>query len=322
MVSIQSNARSTSGILELRRLEVTMFDGFSDEVVDLGDVQLSVRFGGDGPPLLLIHGHPRTSATWHRVAPRLAAAGFTVVCPDMRGYGRSSKARLRDNHRQQTKRAVADDLAALMMQLEHDQYAVIGHDRGSHVAFRLAMDHPSRVSRLVIINAVPIIEALERCDARVAERWSDWFFYAQPELPERAICADPVAWYRPDAERMGAENYAELVEAINDPETVRAMLEDYRAGLSIDREADRADRLAGRTIGCPTLLLWSSQGDIEPLFGDPLAIWKQWAEDIHGFPIDSGPQMAEENPGDLVKALTDFLEDPTEQPALWEATGT
>ena len=299
-----------------------MFDGFPDEVVDLGDVQLRVRFGGDGPPLLLIHGHPRTSATWHRVAPRLVAAGFTVVCPDMRGYGRSSKARLRDYHRQQTKRAVADDLAGLMTQLEHDQFAVVGHDRGGHVAFRLAMDHPSRVSRLVIINAVPIIEALERCDARVAERWSDWFFYAQPELPERAICADPVAWYRPEAERMGAENYAELVEAINDPETVRAMLEDYRAGLSVDREADRADRLAGRTIGCPTLFLWSSRGDIETLFGNPLAIWKQWAEDIHGFPIDSGPQMAEENPGDLVKALTDFLEDPTEQPALWEATGT
>jgi haloacetate dehalogenase len=298
-----------------------MFEGFADEMVDLGDVQLRVRFGGGGPPLLLIHGHPRTSATWHRVAPRMASAGFTVVCPDMRGYGQSSKPRLRDDHRQQTKRAVADDLAELMTQLGHDQFAVVGHDRGSHVAFRLAMDHPSQVKRLVIINAVPIIEALERCDARVAERWSDWFFYAQPELPERVICADPVAWYRPDAEQMGPENYAELVEAIKDYETVRAMVEDYRAALRVDRDADRADRLAGRTIGCPSLLLWSSRGDIEELFGDPLAIWKQWAEDLRGFPIASGPQVPEENPDDLVKALTEFLMDPAEQPALWEAQG-
>jgi haloacetate dehalogenase len=299
-----------------------MFEGFSDEMVDLGDVQLRVRCGGYGSPLLLIHGHPRTSATWHRVAPRLAAAGFCVVCADMRGYGRSSKPRLRDDHRQQAKRAVADDLAKLMTQLGHDQFAVLGHDRGSHVAFRLAMDHPSHVSRLVIINAVPIIEALERWDARVAERWFDWFFYAQPELPERVISADPMAWYRPDSERMGAENYAEVVEAINDPETVRAMLEDYRAALSVDRDADRADRLAGRTISCPTLLLWSSQGDIETLFGDPLAIWKAWAEDLHGSPIESDPQIAEDNPGDLVKAVTEFLGDPAEQPALWEAPGT
>jgi haloacetate dehalogenase len=298
-----------------------LFEGFTDEMVNLGDVQLRVRLGGDGPPLLLIHGHPRTSATWHRVAPRLAAAGYAVVCPDMRGYGQSSRPRIRDDHRQQAKRAVADDLAALMMQLEHDQFAVVGHDRGSHVAFRLAMDHPSHVTRLVIINAVPIIEALERCDARLAERWFDWFFYAQPELPERVIGADPVAWYRPSADQMGAENFAELVNAINDPETVRAMLEDYRAGLSVDREADRADRLAGRTIGCPTLVLWSSDGDIEVLFDDPLAIWKAWADDPRGFSVEAGPQIAEDNPGGLVKALTDFLVDPAEQPELWEAQG-
>ena len=185
-----------------------MFEGFTDEMVDLGEVQLRVRFGGDGPPLLLIHGHPRTSATWHRVAPRLASAGFTVVCPDMRGYGRSSKPIIQDDHRQQAKRVVADDLARLMTELGHAQFAAIGHDRGGQVGFRLAMDHPSRVTRLVIINAVPIIEALERCDARVAERWFDWFSYAHPERAERVITADPVAWYRPEAQLMGEENCA------------------------------------------------------------------------------------------------------------------
>jgi haloacetate dehalogenase len=286
-----------------------MFEGFTDELVDVGEVQIRVRFDGNGPPLLLIHGHPRTSATWHRVAPRLVSAGFTVVCADMRGYGRSSKATIRDDHRQQAKRAVADDLARLMRELDHDQFAVVGHDRGGQVGFRLAMDHPSRVTRLVIINSVPIIEALERCDARVAERWFDWFFYARPGLPERVITADPVAWYRPDAQLMGEENCAELIEAINDPETVRAMLEDHRAGLSVDREADRADRLAGRTIGCPTLVLWSSRGELEVLFDDPLALWKAWADDLHGSCIESGAQVAEDNPGQLVTALIEFVSD-------------
>jgi haloacetate dehalogenase len=292
------------------RLEVTMFEGFADEMVDLGDVWLRVRFAGDGPPILLIHGHPRTAATWHGVAPQLITAGFTVICPDMRGYGRSSKAIVRDSHRQQAKREVADDLADLMSQFDLDQFAVVGHDRGGNVAFRLAMDYPSRVSRLVIIEAVPIIEALERCDARVAERRFDWFFFAQPEVPERVISADPVAWYRPDPYQMGAENYAELIEAINDPGTVRAMLEDYRAALSVDRDAERADRLAGRTIGCPTLVVVAGSGDIETLFGDSLAIWKGWAEDVRVIAIDSGPYIAEENPSALTEALTDFLADP------------
>ncbi len=287
-----------------------MFEGFADEMVNLGDVQLRVRAAGDGPPILLIHGHPRTSATWHRVAPQLITAGFTVVCPDMRGYGQSSKSIIRDSHRQQAKREVADDLAELMAHLDLDQFAVVGHDRGGHVGFRLAMDYPSRVTRLVIIDTVPIIEALERCDARVAERRFDWFFFAQPEVPERVISADPVAWYRPDPYQMGAENYAELVEAINDPETVRAMLEDYRAALSVDRDADRADRLAGRTIGCPTLVVVAGRGDLETLFGDPLAIWKGWAEDVRVSSIDSGPYVAEENPGALTEVLTDFLADP------------
>ena len=209
-------------------------------------------------------------------------------------------------------------LLELMTELDHDQFAVIGHDRGGQVGFRLAMDHPSRVTRLVIINAVPIIEALERCDARVAERWFDWFFYARPELPERVITADPVAWYRPDAHLMGEENCAELIEAINDSETVRAMLEDYRAGLSVDREADRADRLAGRTIGCPTLVLWSSRGDIEVLFDDPLALWKAWTDDLRGCCVESGAQIAEDNPDELVTALTEFLGDSPQEAARHE----
>ena len=136
---------------------------------------------------------------------------------------------------------------------------------------RLALDHPDRVARLVVMDGVPIVEAVDRCDARFAQRWFHWFFFAQPEVPERVITADPLAWYRLDRTAMGEENYAEVVEAVSNPETVRAMLEDYRAGLTVDLAADRADQDAGRRIGCPTLFCWSTRDDLELLYGDPAA---------------------------------------------------
>ncbi|MDG4823400.1 alpha/beta hydrolase [Asanoa sp. WMMD1127] len=285
-----------------------MFEGFTDERIDVGEVELRVRHGGSGFPVLLVHGHPRTGATWHRVAPRLVAQGFTVVCPDMRGYGRSGKAAIRDDHGQQSKRAVAGDLVRLMRALGHDRFAAVGHDRGCYVVLRMALDHPDAVSRLVVMDGVPISEALARCDAAFARDWYHWFFFAQPDKPERAIMADPDAWYsaaRPES--MGAENYSELRAAIHDPATVRAMLEDYRAGLGIDREHEEADRRAGRTVRCPTLFLWSSRDDMEDLYGDPLAVWAPWVDDLRGARIDSGHHQAEENPEALAAALAEFL---------------
>ncbi|MEV2238324.1 alpha/beta hydrolase [Micromonospora sp. NPDC049891] len=177
------------------------------------------------------------------------------------------------------------------------------------MALRLALDHPDTVSRLVVIDGVPISEALARCDATFAQSWYHWFFFAQPDKPERAIGADPDAWYgdkaRPD--RMGVENHREFRQAIHDAATVRAMLEDYRAGLGVDRAHEEADRRAGRTVRCPTLLLWSTRDDLEDLYGDPLAVWRPWADDLRGHPIDSGHHVAEENPDDLTAALYRFL---------------
>jgi haloacetate dehalogenase len=257
--------------------------------------------------VLLVHGHPRTAATWHQVAPLLAAAGFRVVCPDMRGYGRSSTPPVARDHRQQSKRAVADELIELMRALGHENFVPVGHDRGCYVAFRMALDHAEVVTKLVVMDGVPILDALERCDARFAERWYHWFFFAQPETPERVINSDPLAWYRPDPELMGPDNFAELVEAINDPQTVRAMLEDYRAGLGVDREHDLADRSAGRRITCPTLYLWSTRDDMELLYGNPMDVWRGWASDLRGWAIDSGHHMAEENPRAVADSLINFL---------------
>jgi len=285
-----------------------MFDGFDLRMVSVAaDLELRVRTGGSGPPVVLLHGHPRTHTTWHRVAPLLLAAGYTVVCPDLRGYGQSTKPPSAADHAPYSKRAMAGDIRALMANLGHERFAVVGHDRGSYVAFRLAMDAPETVTRLAVLDSVPIAEALARADARFATAWWHWFFFAQHDKPERAILADPDAWYGGDPEVMGAENHADYLRAIHDPATVHAMLEDYRAGLGVDRTADEADRAAGRRISAPTLVLWSNRDDLEYLYGDVLAVWRQWVVDLQGGGVDSGHHMAEEAPAALATWLTEFL---------------
>lgn len=284
-----------------------MFDGFAQERVDVGAASLYVRHGGDGPPVLLLHGHPRTSATWHRVAPRLVEAGFTVVCPDLRGYGRSSKPEPTADHSAHSKRSMAADMVRLMSALGHERFALAGHDRGSYVALRLALDHPAAVSRLAVLDSIPICEHLARADARFATQWWHWFFFAQPQIPERVINADPESWYRGDPVAMGKGNYDEWRQAMRNPETVRAMLEDYRAGLTVDRKHEEADRAAGRKVECPLLVLWSTRDDMEELYGDLLVIWRDWANTVEGHRIESGHHMAEEAPEELAAALGNFF---------------
>jgi haloacetate dehalogenase len=285
-----------------------MFDGFTMERINLGEVELRVRHGGTGSPVLLLHGHPRTHVTWHRVAPLLADR-HVVVCPDLRGYGQSTKPPTVDDHSTYSKRAMARDGVALMRALGHERFAVVGHDRGAYVAQRLALDHPAAVTRLVVLDGVPIGEALARADAKFASAWWHWFFLGQTGKPaERVINADPDAWYRGSAEQMGAEAYQDYRAAIHDPETVHAMCEDYRAGLGVDRAADDADRAAGRRIRCPVLFGWASRDDMVELYGDPAAIWRDWADEVRTVEIDSGHHMAEEAPEQLAGALRDFLD--------------
>ena len=289
-----------------------MFEGFETTYVDTGDATIFARYAGDGPPVLLLHGHPRTSATWHRVAPQLLDRGLSVVCPDLRGYGRSRGPAPTEDHSAHSKRAVAGDMIAVMRSLGHERFGVVGHDRGGPVALRLALDHPEMVSRVAFLDSLPIVEHLDRLTVKFAVDWWHWFFFAQPDKPERAILADPDAWYgarRPGkAEAMGEENHADYLQAISDPDTVRGMVEDYRAGLGVDRAAEEADRAAGRRVACPTLVLWSARDDLEELHGDPLAIWANWTDDLRGGgPIDSGHHMAEEAPEQLAGELTRFL---------------
>jgi haloacetate dehalogenase len=284
-----------------------MFEGFTLERVDVGEAVLRVRHGGSGPPVLLLHGHPRTHATWNMVAPLLAGR-FTVVCPDLRGYGESSKPATAPDHAPYSKRAMAGDCVALMRALGHERFCLAGHDRGTYVAQRLAFDSPGSVRRLCLMEGIPIAEALARCDARFAASWFHWFFFGQTGKPaERFINTDPEAWYTATADHMGAEAFEDYRRAIHDPDTVRAMMEDYRAGLGIDRQYDEADRAAGRRIGCPLLYLWAKQDDMEDLYGDPLAIWRDWASDVRGQSIECGHHMAEEAPAEVAALLAAFF---------------
>jgi haloacetate dehalogenase len=284
-----------------------MFEGFEEWDIDVGAVTLHGRSGGSGPPVVLLHGHPRTHATWHRVAPLLVEGGLAVVCPDLRGYGRSAKPEPDAGHEVYCDRSMASDVLQLMTALGHERFAVVGHDRGSYVAYRLALDYPEQVRALAVLDSVPILEALERADARFAEMWWHWFFFSSPQA-ERVITADPLAWYRPDRQAMGDENYDDLVGAITNPRTVRAMLEDYRAGLHVDRRHDEDDRAAGRTIRCPTLVAWSRDDDMESLYGEPALVWGSWCSGpVRHARIDSGHHMAEENPTQLAARLLGFL---------------
>ncbi len=291
---------------------LAMFDGFDVLDVPTASATIHARAGGQGSPVLLLHGHPRTHATWHRVAPLLAER-HAVVCADLRGYGHSSTPVPATDHTTYSKRAMAGDCVELMRALGHERFAVVGHDRGSYVAFRLAMDHPEVVRSLVVMDSVPIGEALRRCDARFAQLWWHWFFLGNPAAAaERVINLDPDAWYHSDAQRrrMGDDGaWNDFHDAIHNPDVVRAMCEDYRAGLTVDRQHDDEDQANGRRITCPVLVLWSTRDDMETLYGNPVVVWQSWADDVRGHAIASGHHMAEEAPQEVAASLLAFLDE-------------
>ena len=287
-----------------------MFEGFALAHVDVGDLTLRVRTGGSGPPLLLLHGHPQTHAMWNRVAPALAEQ-FSLVMPDLRGYGESSKPPTTHDHSSYAKRTMATDVVRLMDGLGHDTYGVVGHDRGGRVAYRLALDHPDRVTRLAVLDIVPTGDMwrfAERSGKRFGLVEYHWYFLAMPDgLAERVITPSPSAYYFIDGrERFEPAALADYERCVANPETVRAMCEDYRAGAGIDDEIDEADRAAGRRIQCPVLALWAGKDELGTWF-DVLATWRGWADDVTGHAVDSSHYLAEEAPAEVTAALLAFF---------------
>jgi haloacetate dehalogenase len=284
-----------------------MFEGFELGMVDTGEATLRVRWGGSGPPLLLLHGHPQTHAMWHRVAPCLARE-FTVIAPDLRGYGDSSKPPTTPDHAPYSKRAMGRDQLALMHHFGHERFSVAGHDRGGRVAYRLALDHPARVERLAVLDIIPTGEAFRRADMAFGLGYWHWFFLAQPHpLPERLLGADPDAYYFPNRTLpwLAPEALADYLRCVRDPATIHAMCEDYRAGATYDFRLDEADR-GRRRIACPLLALWGRQGRLDGWY-DVLAIWRDWADDVRGRAIDCGHFLPEEAPEESYTELRAFF---------------
>jgi haloacetate dehalogenase len=290
-----------------------VFEGLEERRVAVADVELYLRLGGTGPPLLLLHGYPQTHVAWHRVAP-LLARDFTLVIPDLRGYGASRGPAPDPEHRNYAKRAMAQDMVALMAALGHDRFALAGHDRGGRVGTRLCLDHPDRVARFAALDIVPTLSVWKALDAERALGAYHWQFLAVPApVPERLIGSDPDFYIahllerwagRPDA--LDPEARRAYLAQFHDPAVLAATCADYRAGASLDRAHDQADRDAGRKIACPVLVVWGRRY-LTAKDAAPLDTWRDWAEDAREVALDCGHFIAEEEPEACAAALREFF---------------
>ncbi len=294
-----------------------LFPGFDTRQVESAPgVHLQVRIGGRGDPLLLLHGHPQTSAIWHRVAPVLAER-FTLVLADLRGYGDSSKPPGEAAHANYSKRVMAQDMLRVMQSLGFPRFKVLAHDRGARVAHRLAVDHPQAVSRLVLLDIAPTLAMYEQTSEVFARAYWHWFFLIQPApLPERLIEADPAAYVRDVMGRRSAglapfdpRALAEYQRTLALPGTAHGICEDYRASAGIDLEHDRSDRNRGVRLSVPMLALWGRDGVVNRCFR-PLDEWRRVADDVRGGPLPCGHYIAEEAPDALLAEALPFLSAP------------
>ena len=294
-------------------------DGFDAAEIQTGDTSIFARWSGSGSPLLLLHGFPETHLMWRSVAP-LLARHFTVVCPDLRGYGRSGCPNSTRDHAPYAKRAMARDMVVVMEQLGFARFAVAGHDRGGRVAYRMALDHPNRVDRLAVLDILPTATVWDRADAKFALGYWPWSLLAQPEpLPERILAAASDAivdhalgeWGSPGSV-FPSEVRAVYAEVLRDPVHAHAICEEYRAAATLDREHDDADRLEARRIACPLLTLWSAHGPLDAWYaeaGGPLALWEAWSNDVEGHSVNAGHFFPEEVPEHTAEALDRFFAD-------------
>jgi haloacetate dehalogenase len=284
-----------------------ILEGFEAQDIDTGEATIHARVAGDGPPVVLLHGYPQTGAMWHAVAPALAQ-DRTVVVPDLRGYGASSKPETTEDHEPYSKRAMARDVVAVMAELGFDGFDVVGHDRGARVSYRLALDHPGNVRRVAVLDVIPTSEMYARTTRAQALAMWHWFFLPQPyDLPERLLAGDPEGFYfRGREDAFHPEALAEYQAALRDPAVIHTICEDYRAGATFDRELDEADK-GNRRITCPLLALWGTTGSVARL--DVLSVWREWAVDVRGAAIESGHHIPEDAPEATIAALREFLSD-------------
>jgi haloacetate dehalogenase len=296
------------------KIHAMPFEDYEPFTFDAAGVELFGMKGGNGPPLLLLHGHPQTHEIWHRLAGVLAQH-FTVIATDLRGYGASAKPPSDAQHTPYSKRAMAADQVAVMRHFGFERFMVCAHDRGARVAHRMALDFPQAVDRLMLLDIAPTLAMYEATDRAFATAYFHWFFLIQPEpLPELLIGAHPDAY----VERVMGSRHAGLApfaphalqayrDALRQPGAVHAMCEDYRASASIDLEHDRADIECGKRLACPLRVLWGQEGVIEQCF-EPLTEWRRVARDVSGRALPSGHYIPEEVPDELLAEMLAFFE--------------
>jgi haloacetate dehalogenase len=285
--------------------------GFEEGIHEVGEARYFVARGGDGPPLLLLHGFPETHACWHRIAPLLAERHH-VIAPDLRGYGASEAPPGGPHGEGYTKREMAFELATLMGELGHERFAVVGHDRGGRVAYRLALDHADRVERAAFLNVIPTVDQFERMGAGPSLGYWTWFLLAQPApFPERILLADPAsvldhvfATWATDPTAIAAPQRDLYLRALT-RSTAAAMCADFRASFHLDRLHEADDRAAGRRVACPVLFV---SGADETQLADADAVWRAWATDLTVRHVPGGHFNPEEAPEELTEILADFLE--------------
>lgn len=290
-----------------------LFPGFTTHDVATSSAAIRCEKGGDGPPLLLLHGYPQTHAMWHKVAPALAQS-YTVVCADLRGYGDSGKPASDATHAAYSKRAMAQDMVEVMRHFGFPRFRLAGHDRGGRVAHRLCVDHPDAVERVAVLDISPTRLMYGQTDRAFATAYYHWFFLIQPfDLPEKMIGADPLYYLRRKTGGWGSaagifdpRAFAEYERCFAQPETIHATCEDYRAAASIDLEHDDADVAAGRKVACPLLVLWGDKGVVHRHF-TPVADWRTVAVDVRGRALPSGHYLAEEAPEETLAELRSFF---------------
>ena len=286
--------------------------GFETQTVHANGIAIHVATAGSGPAVLLLHGHPQTHVVWRHVAPRLVRAGFTVVAPDLRGYGDSEKPASDPNHVSYSKRVMAEDQVALMRKLGFETFSVVGHDRGGRVAHRLSLDHPSCVERIAVLDIAPTATMYALTDKEFATRYFWWFFLIQPfDFPERLIGSDPEYFLRRHIAgqvkvkgSVSEEILQEYLRSYQNPETIHAICEDYRASATIDLKYDEQD--AATKIQAPLLAIWGDQSVVGNLY-DVQATWQEKANNVEGYALPCGHAIPEECPEALADLLIDFL---------------
>lgn len=286
---------------------------FGQQMIHVGDLELNVASSGEGLPVLLLHGFPQTHVTWRHVAPALAKH-FQVICPDLPGYGASAKPPGTNGHEQYSKRATAATMVTLMRQLGHEHFSIIGHDRGALVAFRAALDHPTVIDHVGMIDVIPTVNMWESLTGVGGVFAFHLYLLAQPtELPERMIKADPDAFFRyffdawvADPTTIPADVRAAYLAAMRTPEAIHAICEDYRASAFIDNHHDELDREAGKRITVPALAIWQDPGDMSLPF-DPESIWQSWAADLRTLVLPGGHFLPEAQPAAILAAIRSLI---------------